>query len=103
MVADEALGDVGAAGDAQVVAGEGLVEDGAGGEDAGGEVVAVRLGQELVDGGEDGLAQLPGRGGGGGGGGGTGPVVDVAGPRSGAGGGAVGGAPRRRHRRNPKP
>ena len=51
-VSDEALGDAGAA----EVCG-GLVEDGAGGDDAGGEGVVVRLGAQLVDGGEDGLVQ----------------------------------------------
>jgi hypothetical protein len=101
VVSDEALGDAGASDVGGV-----LLEDGAGGEDAGGEGVAVRLGAQLIDGGEDGLAQGHRRGGAAGlGGVGGGPAAHVAG--AGGWGPAAEGAPRRRrHRRRssaPKP
>lgn len=94
VVADEALGDAGAA----EVGGCGgtLLEDGAGGEDAGGEGVAAGLGEQLVDGGEDRLAQWHGRGGGAGLGLGHGGAGHVGGGR----GAAMVGAPGR-HRSPP--
>lgn len=96
VVSDEALCDAGAA----EVRGA-LFEDGAGLDDAGGEGVAVRLGAQLVDGGEDGLAQGLG-GSGGRGRGGCRGAANVAG--AGGRGPAVVGAPRgRRHRRSSLP
>jgi hypothetical protein len=91
-VSDEALGDAGAG----EVRG-GLVEDGAGGDDAGGEGVAVRLGAQLVDGGEDGLAQGLGAVGGAWGW----AAADVAGAGRRGAAASEGGAPgSRRHRRS---